>query len=272
MTIRMIAVDMDGTFLDKNSKYDVQRFLEAYKRMKERNILFVVASGNPLKQLKGKFPEIAEELIYISENGAYVVDRSEELYIEYLNEKNVASIISYLKLHPEILCWACTQTQSYTLDSLSEKYFQMFLPYFPGVKRIEDFSMIKEPILKFALYLPSKNVDECIYDFRQKTDESVCIVDSGHDCIDIIPAHVNKGVGISFLMNKYGLKNEEIMAFGDAYNDFEMLKAVKYGYAMSNAHSDFQKHFHFIAPSNDENGVMQVIEYYLDHEKFLNIK
>lgn len=272
MKIRMIAVDMDGTFLDQNSKYDKERFLKAYQRMKANNIIFVIASGNPLKQLKEKFPEISEELVYISENGAYIVEGSELLFLEHIDQKNAKSVITYLKDHPEILCWVCTQNQSYTLDSLSEDYFNMFIPYFPGVKRIKDFSMINEPILKFALYIPNKNVKECIVDFQKKTDESVHIVDSGHYCVDIIPSCVNKGIGITRLMEKFQLKRDEIMAFGDAYNDYEMLKTVKYGYIMENASDDIKRHFHYIAPSNDQNGVLQVIENYLDKGSFLNLK
>lgn len=272
MTIRMIAVDMDGTFLNHESTYDHERFLKAYAKMKEQGITFVVASGNPLKQLKGNFPEIAEELTYVSENGAYIVKGSEQLYLDCLDEKNIQAIIACLKAHPDVLCWACTQNQSYTLNTLSDHYFKMFLPYFPGVKRIEDFSLIKDPILKFALYLPEQNVAERMANFESVTDDAVHVVDSGHYCVDLIPAHVNKGEGMSFLMRTFGWKPDEIMAFGDAYNDFEMLKKVKYGYAMSNAKPDFKEQFDYLAPSNDENGVLQVIEAYLDKGEYLNLK
>ena len=42
----------------------------------------------------------------------------------------------------------------------------------------------------------------------------------------------NKGLAIKELLKKYGISPEETMAFGDQWNDLEMLKFVKYGYLM----------------------------------------
>ena len=43
--IRLIATDMDGTFLDSNKKFD-KSFIELFYKMQEKNIKFVIASGN----------------------------------------------------------------------------------------------------------------------------------------------------------------------------------------------------------------------------------
>nr|WP_260448985.1 HAD hydrolase family protein [Listeria booriae] len=52
MTIKMIAVDMDGTFLNSEKKYNVARFNTLFSRLKEKDIKFVVASGNQYFQLR----------------------------------------------------------------------------------------------------------------------------------------------------------------------------------------------------------------------------
>ena len=59
----MIAVDMDGTFLDENSSYDHQEFFKIYQKLKKNGIRFVVASGNPLKQLQNQFYNYLKILI-----------------------------------------------------------------------------------------------------------------------------------------------------------------------------------------------------------------
>lgn len=272
MTIKMIAVDMDGTFLNQQSTYDHARFLKVYEKLKERKIHFVVASGNPYKQLQGNFEEIKDELAYVSENGAYILNQGKELLLESVDSVNTKKIIMRMKELPDVLCWVCTKNQSYTLNSLSEEMFQRFLPYFPGCIRVEDFLEIDEPILKFALFLPEKNVEERMNDFMACTDDKVHVVDSGHFCVDIIPSHVNKGEGMRFIMDYFKVNQDEVMAFGDADNDIEMLKAVTYGYAMSNAKELFKSRFNYLAPSNDENGVLQVIENYLENGTFMNLK
>lgn len=267
MKIKMIAVDMDGTFLDDASSYNRERFLRIYKQMKDEGIHFVVASGNPHIQLKKSFGEEADELIYIAENGALVIDRDQEIFVAALSEENKVSIIEALKQHEDVLCWVCTKGQSYALDSMPQAYFESFLPYFPGVKKVADYEDIKEDILKFALYLPNGNVEERIQDFESVVREDVSVIDSGHDCVDIVNKNANKGFAIELLMSRYGIKKDEVMAFGNAMNDALMLEKAGIGYAMDNSNEAFKAMFTHIAPSNNEEGVLEVIENYLNQRK-----
>ena len=49
------------------------------------------------------------------------------------------------------------------------------------------------------------------------------------------------------------------MAFGDTFNDAEMLKAAKYGFLMENGSSALREEVPFLAPSNTSSGVMQIL-------------
>ena len=62
------------------------------------------------------------------------------------------------------------------------------------------------------------------------------------------------------IQQKFGITREETMVFGDYFNDVEMLKAAYHSYAMENAPSGVKKHANFIAKSNIENGVLEVIK------------
>jgi hydroxymethylpyrimidine pyrophosphatase-like HAD family hydrolase len=73
MSVKLIAVDMDGTFLSDAKTYNRPRFLAQYARMKAQGIRFVVASGNQYYQLISFFPEIAHEIAFVAENGGWVV-------------------------------------------------------------------------------------------------------------------------------------------------------------------------------------------------------
>ena len=50
-----------------------------------------------------------------------------------------------------------------------------------------------------------------------------------------------------------------MMAFGDTYNDIEMLDEVYYSYAVSNAEQAVRDRARFVTGSNDEYGVVSVI-------------
>ncbi|MEJ7490721.1 HAD hydrolase family protein, partial [Staphylococcus pettenkoferi] len=70
-----------------------------------------------------------------------------------------------------------------------------------------------------------------------------------------------KGQALKRLLKKWEMSPSELMAFGDANNDKDMLEFAEHSYVMANSHDqslfDIAK---FIAPSNDEQGVLQIIE------------
>lgn len=70
MSIKLIAVDMDGTFLSDQKTYNRDRFMAQYQQMKRQGIRFVVASGNQYYQLISFFPEIAHEIAFVRKTAA----------------------------------------------------------------------------------------------------------------------------------------------------------------------------------------------------------
>ena len=71
MSVKLIAVDMDGTFLNDKKTYNRERFQQQYQQMKAQQIHFVVASGNQYYQLASFFPEIVDEIAFVAENGGW---------------------------------------------------------------------------------------------------------------------------------------------------------------------------------------------------------
>lgn len=80
MTIKVIVTDMDGTFLDDAKKYDHARFMVQYQELKKRDIEFVVASGNQYYQLISFFPELKDEISFVAENGALVLNMANSCF------------------------------------------------------------------------------------------------------------------------------------------------------------------------------------------------
>ena len=80
--------------------------------------------------------------------------------------------------------------------------------------------------------------------------------------LECLNNEVNKGLAIKELLRKYDISPEETMAFGDQWNDLEMLKFVKYGYLMGNATEELKQEFSKdkITLSNDEDGIYEVIK------------
>ena len=91
------------------------------------------------------------------------------------------------------------------------------------------------PIMKLAVFEPAGLTEESVKYWMDRFGKGCVVVTSGNEWIDFIPFGTNKAKGIREYQKRYHISPEECIAFGDEYNDIEMLKAVKYGFAM--AHS-----------------------------------
>ena len=80
----------------------------------------------------------------------------------------------------------------------------------------------------------------------------VKVVTSGNIWIDFIAPGTNKGTALSGLIRLLGVKPEECVAFGDQYNDVEMLELVGTSYAMSNAAPGISIHADYVTDSVED--------------------
>ena len=70
--IRLIATDMDGTFLDDKGQFDMERLKHLLAQFREKGIYFAVASGRGILSLEKLFHEVRDDIIFIAENGSLV--------------------------------------------------------------------------------------------------------------------------------------------------------------------------------------------------------
>ena len=70
----------------------------------------------------------------------------------------------------------------------------------------------------------------------------------------------DKGTGLLWLGERLGIQREQIMACGDSYNDYEMLKAVGFAVAMENGEDSVKAIADYITDTNDCDGVAKAFE------------
>ncbi|WP_156468573.1 HAD hydrolase family protein, partial [Streptococcus sp. DD10] len=80
MNIKLLATDMDGTFLDGKGQFDMERLKKLLLTLKDKGIYFAVASGRGLLSLTEMFAEVRHQVIFIAENGSVVEFHGEDLY------------------------------------------------------------------------------------------------------------------------------------------------------------------------------------------------
>ena len=71
-----------------------------------------------------------------------------------------------------------------------------------------------------------------------------------------------KGTGIRAVMERYGLRREELIAFGDGENDMSMLKLAGIGVAMGNGDQAVKAMADYVTGPVEEDGVSQALRHF----------
>ena len=267
MSVKLIAVDMDSTFLKTDKTYNKARFLEQYAELKKRGIYFVAASGNPLYTLKQYFPEIADEIAYVAENGVYVMDGTRELNYSYFEPALLQHMLADLLPDFAAELILCGKHCGYIGPKVSEQSLAKLGIYFKNLKQVEDLRAIDDQICKLTLNTDPTHEQAALKLLKSKAyvqQHQVNLVSSGFGFIDLILPERHKAYGLKFLQQQWDIADRQVLAMGDNHNDLQMIQQAGYGFAMSNAVPELKKVAKYLAKSNDEEGALEVIDWVLD--------
>ncbi len=78
--------------------------------------------------------------------------------------------------------------------------------------------------------------------------------------LELMPQNVDKATSIDRLAGSIGLTSEQIVCCGDGFNDISMIEHAGLGVAMRNAQEAVLEKADYVTASNDEEGIVQVIE------------
>ncbi|PHK48528.1 Cof-type HAD-IIB family hydrolase [Staphylococcus edaphicus] len=264
--IKAIAVDKDGTFLRSDHTYDVEYFDSLFEKIIQQDIKFIVASGNQYAQLRTFFSEKIQHITFVAENGAVTYHNDELLTAHYFNQQLIFDVLNTINQDYHIRdIVLCGIHSAYINDQCSDEFLKFIQNYYYNIDKVSSFSEIKnERFVKIALRIKDKAlVEKVMNELEQKYKGELRAVTSGNDSVDLILPKVHKGVAIKEQLNKWGIHQDELLAFGDANNDIEMLELTQCSYAMANCSPELASIAKYRAPSNDDSGVLRVIEQYL---------
>ncbi|OON41712.1 sugar-phosphatase [Izhakiella australiensis] len=258
--IKMIAVDMDGTFLDDAKQYNRERFAHQYRELKARGIYFAVASGNQYYQLLSFFPELADEISFVAENGAWVIGEGVELFCGAFSRENVTAILHELDALPAITPVICGKQSAWVNENVSSDLLKLMSRHYHRLQKISDPYAINDTLFKFSLNLPDQDIPALLEHFGHALDGIARPVSSGFGFVDLIIPGVHKAHGLSLLQQHFGIEDNQVLAIGDSGNDAEMLAQAGFSFAMENAQPQIKKIARYQAGNNNQEGVLAVID------------
>ena len=257
--MKLLATDMDGTFLRDDKSYR-EEFNDLYKQMLKQDIQFVIASGNQYEALACKFDEeIKNDLYYLCENGTKIVYRGDVIYKHCLETDDYQHALNILKEDEECMLVVSGVKHAYILKKFEDRkdFITLFIK---NIVFVDSFDEIDDEILKFSVANFDGKIEDRLEVIKKRINPKFRVVTTGNVWFDIFYKTINKGTSLQHLLDLLGISNEEAGAFGDQMNDYTLLKAVKYSYAMANAVPRIKDIAYGIAKSNDHQGVLEVIK------------
>lgn len=276
MKYKLLAIDMDGTFLKEDKSITVGN-LNAVKRIAGKGTKIVVCSGRVPFLLKPILRQMPGEQPFIALNGGLIFDGNNKvIYSAKIDESTVIKVIDIMRkdfdgvyyhfFHGDIAC-------AEIFESIIKRYYERNL-LLARENRME-FRILSDSkkyildnkceIRKIEIYDESSVLLKRIKDKLNNLPE-IEVVDSGEAGLEITKKGVNKGTSLEILAKHYGYTIDQCIAIGNDGNDLEMIKKAGLGIAVSNAKDYIKRAANYITTrDNNNDAVAEVINKFIDN-------
>jgi Cof subfamily protein (haloacid dehalogenase superfamily) len=129
-----------------------------------------------------------------------------------------------------------------------------------GLREVESFTeYVDFPVNKCLLTKEDSLAKVACEELNEKYKDELSIYRSEPFFVEVMPKGVDKAASLEVLRNILGIEKENIVACGDDFNDLSMIKYAHVGVCMANGCEECKNAADYIAPSNDEDGLCDVI-------------
>jgi len=271
-TIRIIALDIDGTLLDPQFQVSA-RNLEALKRAHDAGIHIILGTGRRHQFAMPIAQALGFDLWLISSNGAVTKSSAGEPFHRDLLPAAVArEFCQYMDefRHHMVLTFDREGKGALVIESADRlnqsiarwmKSNEAFIEY---VVPIET-SLTEDPIqaMLSGAVAPMKIAEKRIK--AAPFTDRITLLKTQYDvrdlCIlDVLNVECSKGHALKRWADAHGISRDEVMAIGDNYNDLEMLEYAGVPFVMGNACDEIKQNGWPVTLGNDQSGVAAAME------------
>lgn len=270
MDIRLIALDLDGTLLDDDHVTIPRRNVDALRTAHDRGVKIALASGRSWSLLAGAVEQLGCVDYGLCANGALVLEGAtgRVLHSHAMPNAQALAIIDILQAEGipfEVYCQGKNYVRLADKVQVRHNNPPSYVEFFEQVttypadlaqalagREVEKFNCFAVPPAKRG------GIEAAV-----RATGPVEVVSSFGLNMEFAMGGATKGEGLRALCAHLGLVPEQVMAFGDAGNDLEMLDFAGWSFAMANGTAEAKAHARHLAPANSEAGVGQMVEKYV---------
>ncbi|WP_308555215.1 Cof-type HAD-IIB family hydrolase [uncultured Lactobacillus sp.] len=263
MSAKLIFSDIDGTLINDELKV-TPKTRDAIRRQIINGNIFIPTSGRLPKGIMTAAGQVLTVFPMIAYNGALALDETgRALITRFFDAKKAAEICRYVEEQDNGTAWNIYSGYvwySSTKESDWIKKEESIVDVKSTKTTIDQIAKL-QGVHKGLIMGKPEELDRMQKELSAKYND-LAFVKSSPNLLEIVLKGVSKKSAIEIVAQEYGVSLKDCIAFGDNYNDEEMLKAVGHPYLMGNAPDDLKKEFkpENITLDNNHDGIAKVLE------------
>lgn len=260
--IKLVVADCDGTILDDHKKIDNQ-LKEVIKKLEEKNVIFTLASGRNKFLMEEVVQALDLEYPYIINNGANIYQKNKMIENYSLPKDAVQPICSILENENfPFLAYSEKELVIYSKHQLLDGFKEKLKNKCEHVEFNASTNYSNVPFFKITI--ATDNVND-IEETKKRIEELFPTINfkrSEGTLFTITSNEATKGNAIKTLASMFGINNDEVMVFGDNYNDITMFDVASVGVAMGNSDETIKQCATHETSDNNHHGVSEFLKKY----------
>lgn len=267
MSYKVLVLDIDGTLMNSEKKI-TEKTKVALRAAQEAGVTIVLASGRPTP---GIVP-IAKE-IGLDEYGGYILSFNGAIVTNFKTGEIVfETVLPHDKIQE---LYDASQTYGVSIVSYKDggivteneddKYVEIEarINNMPVVKVDSFVDALTHPVTKCLMLGDGDYLEKVEVEVNNQFGDLLNIYRSEPYFLEIMPQNVDKAYSLERLLAHLNLSRDEMVACGDGFNDLSMVRYAGMGVAMGNAQQVVKEEADFVTASNDEDGLVLVVEKFL---------
>lgn len=265
--MRLIATDLDGTLLGPDGTIS-RRNADALRAARQAGWYVVLASGRPPFMVADFMQQLAESVTHgVLANGSVVCTLPDAATLRSIRfgVAMASDVVVQLRALDRGYGFALATDAGFA----HERGFAERMPSPQPVPVCDDVLAATNgatEAIKLMVFHERHTAHRLLDVLPLVLGDDLSVTHMGADCVEVGPAGIDKGTGLAWLCAHLHVDARDVVAFGDEYNDHEMLRWAGRGIAMANAHQITKELADEVTLANVDDGVAVALERILDAE------
>jgi hypothetical protein len=249
--MKLVAFDLDMTLFDHSNYTIPESALKAVELIKKGGNKVAIASGRNMHNKHGQpFLDIIKPDAVVEFNGSRAVVLDKVIYNHLFDRDLLNRLIDFVVENNYAVGMTSGDKDYYFNKEFIQK--EDMLRWGQSDRNFQDPELLKQLDINTLCYIGPK---EGAFNIEKSFPELKLPLFSGEWGADIIEKEVSKFNGVSEVAKYFGIDNKDIITFGDAMNDYEMIKNAGVGVAMGNAHEKLKEVADIVTDDIGNDGV-----------------